>query len=106
MLGHDGVDGCHGSNGDDVAHAALEVGKVNGLVQAYLQGGVLHTAYRDHKIKENPNGFLDRIDTIPTEKEHLSQQELVELANTDCKELVLKKALSMKSQMIYYFIYT
>jgi hypothetical protein len=32
---------------------------------------VLHTAYRDHKIKENPNGFLDRIDTIPTEKEHL-----------------------------------
>ena len=53
---------------------------------------VLHTAYRDHKIKENPNGFLDRIDTIPTEKEHLSQPELVRLANTDCKELVLKKA--------------
>ena len=67
---------------------------------------VLHTAYRDHKIKENPNGFLDRIDTIPTEKEHLSQPELVKLANTNCKELVLKKALSMKSQMIYYFIYT
>ena len=53
---------------------------------------VLHTAYRDHKIKENPNGFLDRIDTIPTEKEHLSQPELVSLANTDCKELVLKRA--------------
>ena len=53
---------------------------------------VLHTAYRDHKIKENPNGFLDRIDTIPTEKEHLSQPELVSLANTDCKEPVLKKA--------------
>ena len=33
---------------------------------------VLHTAYRDHKIKKNPNGFLDRIDTIPTGKEHLS----------------------------------
>ena len=53
---------------------------------------VLHTAYRDHKIKENPNGFLDRIDTIPTEKEHLSQPELVNLANTDCKEPVLKNA--------------
>ena len=53
---------------------------------------VLHAAYRDHKIKENPNGFLDRIDTIPTEKEHLSQPELVGLANTDCKEPVLKKA--------------
>ena len=53
---------------------------------------VLHIAYRDHKIKETPNGFLDRIDTIPTEKEHLSQPELVKLANTDCKEPVLKKA--------------
>ena len=53
---------------------------------------VLHTAYREHKIKENPNGFLERIDTIPTEKEHLSQPELVSLANTDCKEPVLKKA--------------
>ena len=53
---------------------------------------VLHTAYKDHKIQENPNGFLDRIDTIPTEKEHLSQPELVKLANTDCKEAVLKKA--------------
>ena len=53
---------------------------------------VLHTAYRDHRIQENPNGYLDRIDTIPTEKEHLSQPELVNLANTDCKEPVLKKA--------------
>ena len=52
----------------------------------------LHTAYRDHKIKENPNGFLDRIDTIPTEKEHLSQQELITLAETPCKFEVLKIA--------------
>ena len=53
---------------------------------------VLHTAYRDHKIKENPNGFLDRIDTIPTEKEHLSQPELVKLANTPCDYPILKTA--------------
>ena len=53
---------------------------------------MLHAAYRDHKIKENSNGFLDWIDTIPTEKERLSQPELVCLANTDCKEPVLKKA--------------
>lgn len=33
---------------------------------------VLHTAYRDRKIKENPNGFLDRIESIPTMREHLS----------------------------------
>ncbi len=54
---------------------------------------VLHTAYREHKILENPNGFLERIDTIPTEKEHLSRQELVNLANTPCSSEVLKKAL-------------
>jgi len=53
---------------------------------------VLHTAYREHKIVENPNGFLERIDTIPTEKEHLSRQELVNLANTPCSSPVLKKA--------------
>ena len=53
---------------------------------------VLHTAYREHKIMENPNGFLERIDTIPTVKEHLSRQELVRLANTTCEYPVLKKA--------------
>ena len=53
---------------------------------------VLHTAYREHKIPENPNGFLERIDTIPTEKEHLSRQELIALANTQCSSPVLKKA--------------
>ena len=53
---------------------------------------VLHTAYRDHRIQENPNGYLDRIDTIPTEKEHLSQPELVKLAETECQEPELKKA--------------
>ena len=52
----------------------------------------LHTAYKERKIKENPNGFLDRIDTIPTVKEHLSQAELINLANTPCEIPVLKKA--------------
>lgn len=35
----------------------------------------IHIAYRDRNIKENPNGFLERIETIPTDKEHLSQDE-------------------------------
>ena len=39
----------------------------------------IHTAYRDRKIKENPNGFLERIETIPTDKEHLSQDEVIRL---------------------------
>ena len=36
----------------------------------------IHTAYRDRKIKENPNGFLERIETIPTDKERLIQRFL------------------------------
>ena len=39
----------------------------------------IHTAYRDRKIKENPNGFLERIEIIPTDKEHLSQDEVIRL---------------------------
>lgn len=53
---------------------------------------VIHTTYRDRKIQENPNGLLEKIDTIPTEKEHLSQEELIRMANTECKSEVLKKA--------------
>ena len=53
---------------------------------------VLHTAYRNRKIKENPNGFLDRIECIPTMREHLSQEELIRLAELPCEEDVLKRA--------------
>ena len=53
---------------------------------------VLHTAYQDRKIKENPNRFLDRIKSIPTMREHLSQEELIQLAETPCEEDILKKA--------------
>ena len=56
---------------------------------------VLHTAYRDRKIKENPNGFLDRIESIPTMREHLSQEELIRLAETPCEEEVLKRAFRL-----------
>lgn len=54
--------------------------------------GVLHTAYRDHKIQENPNPYLDKIEKIPTRKEHLSQDELIRLAETPCTSPALKKA--------------
>ena len=52
----------------------------------------IHTAYRDRKIKENPNGFLERIETIPTDKEHLSQDEVIRLASTPCSAPALKRA--------------
>ena len=52
----------------------------------------IHTAYRDRKIKENPNGFLERIETIPTDREHLSQDEVIRLASTPCSAPALKRA--------------
>ena len=48
-----------------------------------------HAAYRDHKIKENPNDFLERIEIIPTDKEHLSQDEVIRLASTESRDTVL-----------------
>ena len=68
----------------------LHVNSVAGYWSTFR--AVLHTAYRERKIRENPNGFLERIDTIPTEKEHLSQDELIRLADTPCDAPVLKKA--------------
>ena len=52
----------------------------------------INSAYRDRKIKENPNGFLERIETIPTDKEHLSQDEVIRLASTPCSAPALKRA--------------
>ena len=62
---------------------------------------VLHTAYREHKIMENPNGFLERIDTIPTEKEHLSKDELVRLTDTPCDYPVLINHLSLTVLLVF-----
>lgn len=53
---------------------------------------VLHRAYKEHRLRENPNGYLEKIGKIPTEKEHLSQQELIRLAGTPCRYEVLKTA--------------
>ena len=53
---------------------------------------LLHTAFRDRKIKENRNGFLERIETIPTDREHLSQDEVIRLASTPCSAPALKRA--------------
>ena len=47
----------------------------------------IHTAYRDHKIMENTNGFLERIETIPTDKEHLR------LASTPCSAPCIEASL-------------
>ena len=52
----------------------------------------IYTAYRDRKIKENPDGFLERIETIPTDKDHLSQDEVIRLSSTPCSVSALKQS--------------
>lgn len=49
----------------------------------------IHTAYRDRKIKENQNAFLERIEIIPTDKDYLSQDEVICLASTPCSASAL-----------------
>ena len=44
----------------------LHVNTISGYWSTFR--AALHTAYREHRIKDNPNGFLDKIDTIPTDK--------------------------------------
>lgn len=52
----------------------------------------LHIAYREKRIKDNPNGFLEKIELIDTDKEHLSQEELIRLAETPCDTPELRRA--------------
>lgn len=54
--------------------------------------GTLHAAHRDRKIKEDVCPYLERAESIPTDKVGLSAEELIVLAETPCEEPVLKNA--------------
>lgn len=49
-------------------------------------------AYRDKLIKENINDFLEKIEWEEVRKEFLTQEELILLSKTPCKQPVLKQA--------------
>jgi integrase len=53
----------------------------------------LNIAYRNKFIKENPNDYLEKIKTVPTDKETLSLDEIQKLIETPCEIEVLKKAV-------------
>lgn len=54
--------------------------------------GFLAIAWREKKIRENVNEYLDSIDAIETHREFLTQEELDLLAATPCVSPVLKAA--------------
>ncbi len=54
--------------------------------------GTLHAAHRDRKIKEDVCPYLERAESIPTDKVGLSAEELIVLAETPCEEPALKNA--------------
>ncbi|MBR1462007.1 MAG: site-specific integrase [Prevotella sp.] len=54
--------------------------------------GFLNLAYRDKMIRTNPNDYLEKIPTVPVNKESLSLDELRNLYNTPCDIDVLKRA--------------
>ncbi|MFI3293189.1 MAG: tyrosine-type recombinase/integrase, partial [Rikenellaceae bacterium] len=53
---------------------------------------LLKIAYRDKRIKENVNDFLDGIKKEETEREHLTHEELMLLVTTPCPNEVLRRA--------------
>lgn len=54
--------------------------------------GLLKIAYRDKRIKENVNDFLEKIEYEDVRKEYLTHEEVKLLANTPCDIPVLKNA--------------
>lgn len=54
--------------------------------------GLLKIAYRDKRIKENVNEFLEKIEYEDARKEYLTHDEVKLLANTPCSIPVLKNA--------------
>lgn len=54
--------------------------------------GVLKLAYRDKYLRENPNDFLEKIESRDIHKEFLTQDELKTLASTPCDIPVLRNA--------------
>ncbi len=54
--------------------------------------GFLNIAYRDRKIRENVNNYLDKIDYVGTEKSSLNLDELRILYHSQCKYDILKRA--------------
>lgn len=54
--------------------------------------GFINIAYRDKMIRTNPNDYLEKIPTVPVNKESLTLDELRNLYKTPCEIDVLKRA--------------
>lgn len=52
----------------------------------------LAIAWKDHKLAENVNDYLEAIDTVDTHREYLTMEELQQLAATPCKNNTMKNA--------------
>ena len=53
---------------------------------------MLAIAYKEHKLKENVNDYLESIDTVDTHRQYLTMEELQALADTPCSSDVLRRA--------------
>lgn len=79
-------------NADGLRHANRRV-SINSASGYYCQfRSVLKVAYRDKMIRENINDFLESIETTDVKKEYLTNDEVKQLAATECDIPVLKRA--------------
>ena len=71
-------------------HQAMSQNSAAGYYSTFR--GMLRIAFRDKMIQENINEYLDRIETLDTEKDYLTLEELRLLYKTPCEIPVLKAA--------------
>lgn len=79
-------------NADQLLHSRRKLSRNSAAGYWSTFRGFLGIAYREHKIKENVNDFLESIDTVDTHRQYLTLEELKELADTPCVSDVLKRA--------------
>lgn len=53
---------------------------------------LLNVAYSERMIQNNPNDFLERIESVPTHKDSLTLSELQTLSQTPCEQEIIRRA--------------
>lgn len=91
------VDFCNGFreyllNANQLMHTGRKLSQNSAAGYWSTFRGFLAIAYKEHKIVENVNDYLEAIDTLDTHRQFLTLEELQALADTPCVSDVLRRA--------------
>jgi integrase len=97
LMGEITVDFCNGFrdyllNAQQLRHPNLKLSQNSASGYWSTFRGFLAIAYKDHKISENVNDYLEPIDYTDPHRQYLTLEELQDLADTPCASDVLRRA--------------